>query len=190
MAAVTGRHAAADVLLGAGACALDLVRLSMLPVRTATVIAERVTRGRIRDRVAAALAARGSVLRRRMDVLVETTLPTVLQPLMVAVLDAVDLTTLIREHLDINELVHDVDVEAVVVGVDLDGIIHRLDLAGLASEVISVVDLPRIVRESTGTLASETVHDMRTECARADDAVARLVDRLLRRAPAASPAPP
>ncbi|MFL6141446.1 MAG: hypothetical protein ACJ72N_06190 [Labedaea sp.] len=189
MTTATDRRAATDILLGAGACALGLVRWSTLPIRTATLIAVRVTRGTTRDRLAAALAARGGLLRRRLRLIAEATLPVVLRPVLEAVLDAVDLTTLVREHLDLNELVSDVDLEAVVVGIDLDAIIHRIDLAALASEVINVVDLPRIVRESSETIASETVQDMRTECARADDAVARLVDRLLRRGPAPNPAP-
>ena len=47
--------------------------------------------------------------------------------------------------------------EEVVARLDLDAIIARIDLAGLAEEVIESIDLPEIIRESTGTVASEVV---------------------------------
>jgi hypothetical protein len=43
------------------------------------------------------------------------------------------------------------------------------------------VDLPEIIRDSTGSMVSETVHDVRVQGIEADRAVSRLVDRLLRR---------
>jgi predicted RNase H-like nuclease len=97
-----------------------------------------------------------------------------------------------RLHLD--ELATRLDLDRVVARVDLDAIIARIDLEGLAREVIDAVDLPEIVRRSTGSLTSETVRSVRTEAMHADDAVTGLVDRLLRRsrvqAQAHSPAVP
>ncbi len=80
-----------------------------------------------------------------------------------------------------------IDVNDVVANVDLDAIVARLDLDELARRMITAVDLAQIVRESSSTLTSEAVHGVRAECARADDAIARLVDRVLRRTPADRP---
>jgi hypothetical protein len=80
-----------------------------------------------------------------------------------AVLDQLDLTALVRERVDLDALVADVDVVAI------------------ASEVIDELDLPQIVRESTGAMASETVRGVRVRTVDADQSVTRAVDRLLRR---------
>jgi hypothetical protein len=180
-ASASRRPAAADMLLGAGACALAAAHRSLRPVFAVAGVVERVSRGPVRDRLASALAARGTDLRRRVAHVVEATLPVMVRPLVEAVLDAVDLTTLVQEHVDVDELARGLDVDAVVARVDLDAIIVRLDLAGLARQALDEVDLPQIVRESGGILASETVRGVRAECARFDDAVDRLVDRVLRR---------
>ena len=71
--------------------------------------------------------------------------------------------------------------EEVVARLDLDAIIARIDLAGLAEEVIESIDLPEIIRESTGTVASEVVRGVRMQSIDADEAVARVVDRLFLR---------
>jgi hypothetical protein len=74
-----------------------------------------------------------------------------------------------------------VDVDAVVARADLDAIVTRLDLPRIVHEVIVAIDLPEILRESTGSAASEVVREIRAESVRTDDAVARVVDRLLHR---------
>jgi hypothetical protein len=59
--------------------------------------------------------------------------------------------------------------------------------------VLAEIDLPEIIRESTGAMASDTVRGVRMQTISADDAVGRAVDRLrLRRARrvAAEPPPP
>jgi hypothetical protein len=125
-----------------------------------------------------------------------------------ALLDRVDVTAVVQERVDLDALVDRVDVEAVVAAVDvnvvarrldldavaarldvdaiirkvnLEAIVDRLDLARLAEEVIDDVDLPEIIRESTGAVASESVQTMRMRGVTADDVVGRAVDRLLRR---------
>ncbi|MCI4674268.1 hypothetical protein [Candidatus Mycolicibacterium alkanivorans] len=61
--------------------------------------------------------------------------------------------------------------------------IARIDLIGLAEVVIDGVDLPAIIRESTGTVTAEVMTDVRTQTARADDVVSGFVDRMLGRTP-------
>jgi len=65
--------------------------------------------------------------------------------------------------------------------VDVDGALARLDLAAIARQVIDDIDLPEILRQSTGAVSSEAVREIRDESMLADEAVARFVDRVLRR---------
>ena len=79
--------------------------------------------------------------------------------------------------------------ETVLQRLDLDAIIHRVDLVAIVDEVIAGVDLPAIIRESTGTMASETVRGVRMTGITADDAISRTLRRpLFRRARPAAPA--
>jgi hypothetical protein len=83
------------------------------------------------------------------------------------VLDRVDLTAIA------DELLSRVDLNALIV--------RHVDLATLAQTVVEAVDIPQIVREASGSLTSETVESIRVQGIEADRAVARLVDRLIRR---------
>jgi hypothetical protein len=118
------------------------------------------------------------------------------------VLDRIDLTAVVLERVDLDALIQAfldrIDLTAVVLRrVDLDAVIQaaldRIDLVPLAVEVIEGVDLPEIIRESTGSMASDTVQGVRMQGIVADEAVGRALDRLLlrrahrsTRAPAAS----
>ncbi|EHB54859.1 hypothetical protein [Mycolicibacterium vinylchloridicum] len=96
------------------------------------------------------------------------------------VVEQIDLTALIREQLDIDAIVTDVDIEA---------IIARIDLIGLADQIIDGVDLPAIIRESTEGVTAEVMTDVRTQTARADDMVSGFVDRMLGREPGTRESP-
>jgi hypothetical protein len=74
-----------------------------------------------------------------------------------------------------------IDLDTIVSRIDLDAIVDRVDIVGLAEEVVNGIDLPEIIRESTGTMASEVVRDARMQSIVADVAIARLVDRIIRR---------
>jgi hypothetical protein len=121
------------------------------------------------------------------------------------VIDRIDLTQEVLEHVDldrvadtiaidrlidrvdIDEVVARVDVGPIVDRVDVAGVVERLDLAAIAQGVIEELDLPAIIRGSTETIAAETVDGVREQSMRADQLVARLVDRaLLRRNGAAA----
>ena len=113
-----------------------------------------------------------------------------LDALITAVLDRVDLTAVVLRRVDLDALItavlDRVDLTAVVLRrVDLDALISavldRVDLIPLAEEVIEGVNLPEIIRESTGTMASDTVQGVRMQGIVADEAVGRVVDRLLLR---------
>lgn len=102
-----------------------------------------------------------------------------------AILDRIDLNAMVRERLDVDALVQSVDLDAVAKRVDLDAIVERLDLPVLAQTVIDEIDLPAIIRESSGSMASEAARGVRMHSIQADDAVARALDRVLGRRRAA-----
>jgi len=124
------------------------------------------------------------------------------------VLDQIDLTALVRERVDVDALAGDVDlaaiveripiddivaridldrivervdVDAVAGRIDIERVVGRLDLAAIANEVIEAVDLPEIIRESSGAMASESIEGLRVQGMNADEVVAKVVDRMLRR---------
>ena len=122
--------------------------------------------------------ARSELARRGEEAITRSTEP--LKTLVSAV--AIDVVRLVLDELDLTAVVRDaVDIDAIVSDVDIDAIVGRLDLIGLANEVIDGVDLPAIIRESTDTVTAEVITDVRTQSERADDMVSGLVDRMLGR---------
>jgi hypothetical protein len=107
-----------------------------------------------------------------------------------AILDRIDLTQIAIDRIDIDRIVDSIDLDRIIehidineiIGrVDVNAIIDRLDLAALADQVLSEIDLPEIIRGSTNAVTSETVRTVRVQSAKGDRAIARLVDRILRR---------
>jgi hypothetical protein len=97
---------------------------------------------------------------------------TVVLPVLDAVLDRIDITQLILEHVSIPRILDAVDVDAVVARVNLSPIIDR---------VLSEIDLPEIVRSSSDSMFSDAVLGVRLESASGDEMVDRIVGRILRR---------
>ena len=87
----------------------------------------------------------------------------------------------IVEDLPIEKVVDRVDVNEIVERVDIRGVIDRLDLAEITQDVMDDIDLPSIIRESSGAMASETVQTVRVRGMDADGLVSKIVDRMLRR---------
>jgi hypothetical protein len=106
-----------------------------------------------------------------------------------AIIDRVDLDTVakrldidaIADRIDLDRIVSRLDLDRVVARVDIDAVIDRVDLIALAEEIVTGIDLPEIIRESTGSMASEVVRDVRVQSIDADERLAHIVDRLLRR---------
>jgi hypothetical protein len=103
-----------------------------------------------------------------------------------AIIDRVDLNEIVKERLDVNAVVRTVDIDAIIDRIDLDAlaaridveaIIDRVDLVALANEVVTEIDLPEIIRQSSGSLASESVRNVRIQSIEADRAVERVIDR-------------
>jgi hypothetical protein len=200
-AAVTAAEAAASAATNAAEAMAPLISWIVDPkfAKQATEVAGGATRvldGQWKAAQAETLEAASSFL-------------SILVPEIVkGVMDQVDLTALVRERVDVNAIVEDVDldkimdrvdvqrvigtvdlnevvdgvdIERIVERVDITSIIDRLDLGAIAQEVIDDVDLPAIVRDSTGAMASEGVQTVRMQSMNADRLVSRIVDKVLRR---------
>ena len=96
------------------------------------------------------------------------------------VLSRIDLNE-VASRIDVDAILQRVEPDAVVARVDLDALVERLDLAALARQVIDAIDLPEVLRQSSGAVSSQAARVVRAEGMQADDSVARFVDRVLRR---------
>jgi hypothetical protein len=77
--------------------------------------------------------------------------------------------------------------------VDLTHLVQEnVDVVALAEEAIAEIDLPSIIRDSTGAVASDTLLGVRMQSISADEAIGRAMDRfrlrLGRRTTSGSPA--
>jgi hypothetical protein len=124
------------------------------------------------------------------------------------VLDRIDLTALVRRHLDLDAVVTDldldpvmarvdmdalldrmdvdaltarIDVDALVAKIDVKALIERLDLTALAAAVIDELDLVELIRQASAETTSDEVGRLRVRAVDADSAVQRAVDTVLRR---------
>ena len=95
-----------------------------------------------------------------------------------AVVATVDLDAAVA-RVDIEAIIDRVDLDAVASRLDVDAVIGRIDLVAIVEEVLDEVDLPAIIRDSTGSMTSETVRGVRMTGVSADDAISRAVDRAL-----------
>ena len=87
-----------------------------------------------------------------------------------AVMDRIDVTKLVMDH---------VDIDAIVAQADLDPIIDRLPLINLAEYIVSEIDLPKIIRESSGGIATDAVNAVRMQSVGIDDLISRVADSLM-----------
>ena len=85
------------------------------------------------------------------------------------------------DRLDIAGVVAKVDPDPIVARVNFDAALSQIDLIGIAQKIVDGIDLPGIIRDSTGSLASEAVQGVRAQGQHADDAVGQLVGRVFRR---------
>ena len=87
----------------------------------------------------------------------------------------------IVSRVDLDRVVQRVDLDAVAAKLDVEAVINRVDLTAIASRVIDELDLIELIRDSMGSVTTETVGGIRVGSANADRAISRLVDRALRR---------
>jgi hypothetical protein len=106
-----------------------------------------------------------------------------------AIIDRIDIDTIagsldidaIADRIDLDRIVDRLDIDSIVARVDIDAVIDRVDLVGLAEQIIDGIDLPELIRESTGSMSSEVVRDVRLQSIEADERLAHIIDRMFRR---------
>jgi hypothetical protein len=96
------------------------------------------------------------------------------------IVDRLDLDEIVS-RVDLDRAVEHVDLDRAVDRVDIDRIIDRADVVGLAQYIVQAIDLPSLIRDSTGTVTTDMVRTVRDQSIDADRAVERVVDRLLHR---------
>jgi hypothetical protein len=96
------------------------------------------------------------------------------------IVDRIDVDA-IAKRIDLDTIVRRIDLDAIVARVDIEAVLARVDLPGLTEQVIDEVDLGEIIRESSSTMATETVDALRAQGMRVDGLVSRIVDRILQR---------
>ena len=118
-------------------------------------------------------------------------LAPVLPEIVAVILEPLDLTEIVKNSVDLDEVVAGVDLDKAVERLDLNKVLVRLDIPGLAEGVIAEVDLAEIIRQSTGSVASETVRGVRMQSIAGDEAIGRAVGRIRlrlgRKVPATEP---
>jgi hypothetical protein len=127
------------------------------------LVAEGLQPGRALRRVAARGARERVDARRELSALLDRLVPAVMDQ----VLRRADLTVVVQRYVDVDALVAQVDIEA----------------------VLDRLDLPEIIRSSTGAVSSEAVRQVRMRGIAADDAVGQVARRFRprRRTPTVAP---
>ncbi|WP_328497741.1 hypothetical protein OHS59_37325 [Streptomyces sp. NBC_00414] len=96
------------------------------------------------------------------------------------VADRVDVNR-VAERVEVDLVAQRVDVDRIAARLNLDAVLARIDLVVLTRDVLEEIDLGRIVRDTGGGMAEDTVYGLRARSMRADRMVNRLADRLLHR---------
>jgi len=125
-------------------------------------------------------AARGLADQRRNRQLAADTARALVGAIAAVVLEQVDVDAVVTK-VDLNRIVERIDLNAIAARIDFDAVVARVDMAGLTEQVMDEVDLGEIIRESSGTMAAETVDALRVQGMRVDRLLSRVVDRVLQR---------
>jgi hypothetical protein len=105
---------------------------------------------------------------RQLEIMLDEWTPVIAEQL----LSRVDLTSLVLKHVDLDKVVDAVDLEAAI---------GRVDMVALVEDVITAMDLPAIIRESSRSVSSETVRGARMAAVSVDDAISKGIERHLPR---------
>jgi hypothetical protein len=95
-----------------------------------------------------------------------------------AIVQRIDLDAAVA-GVDLNAVVEGVDIDAIASRIDLEAVIGRINVVGMVEDVIAAIDLPAIIRDSSGSIASETVRSARMTGISADEAISRTLERHL-----------
>jgi replicative DNA helicase len=95
-----------------------------------------------------------------------------LQSIILRALDEIDITQIVMDRVDVDEIVGKTD---------LDAVIDRIPMLQIADYIIEEIDLPQIIRESTGGVALDAFTTTRVSAIRADEIISTMVDAVLLR---------
>jgi len=106
-----------------------------------------------------------------------------------AILERVDLNALLAKvdvnalvaRLDIDSVLDSIDPDKLLARIDVDELIRRVDMGALAREALEGIDIGDLIQESTASIGVDTVEAARVQAMRADEFLARIVDRILMR---------
>ena len=161
-----------DVLSLARDLAASTVGLVVYSAQTAVALTEatiRATMGSVLDRIVPALA---DAIVSRMD-LTDIVLSNVdLRPIVIKALEEIDLTEIVVDRVDVNRIVEQADI---------DSVIDRVPMLQIADYIIEEIDLPQIIRESTGGVALDAFTTTRVSAIRTDEILSKVVDTVLLR---------
>ena len=87
-----------------------------------------------------------------------------------AIISRVDLTEIVVRNVNINEIVAQADINP---------ILDRIPMTEIADYVIEEIDLPALVRESTGGVADDILGLLRFQAIETDNFFSNLVDKVL-----------
>jgi hypothetical protein len=130
---------AVDLALGAGVAATAVAARVARPLVAAAAagvrLGIRASRGRGPGRAAAQLAERGERFREGLVRAAAEAVRWLLPRAVERALTTVDVTDLVRDHVDLDALAKILDVDAVVARVDLDAAVSRVDIDAVVSRV-------------------------------------------------------
>jgi hypothetical protein len=89
------------------------------------------------------------------------------------IVDRLDIDA-VASRIDIDAIAARVDVQAILERVNVQSIVDRVDLPTITRQVMDEVDMGEIIRESTGSLTTETVDAIRYQGMNADRFVSRV----------------
>jgi hypothetical protein len=137
---------AVDIALGVGVAATARAATVARPFVTAAVgavrLGARMSHGRAGPGLAAHLADRGERFREGLEQAGAELVRWILPQAVEAAFATIDVTDLVRAHVDLDALAKALDVDAVVARVDIDAAVARVDL----DRAVSRVDLDAIMQ--------------------------------------------
>lgn len=127
--------------------------------------------------------------------LIGALLDRVVPPIVDAIIARIDLTDVVISRVDLRAVVESaldqldlteiviqrVDVDQIVAQASIEDVIDRVPMIQIADYIIEEIDLPQIIRESTGGIAMDAFTTTRYSAARTDEFVSKIVDTLLLR---------
>jgi len=87
---------------------------------------------------------------------------------------------IVVDRIDLTQIVLDrVDIDAIVARANMDEIIDRVPMVDIANYIIDEIDLPKIIRESTGGIATDAVNAARLQSLSLDEFINKIADSII-----------